>query len=62
MENRINILKLKQILREKKFVVGVPTIIKFKTSNKQKPFSEYKATKGTEVIKWNDFLKATREI
>jgi len=48
-----------KFLRSKKFVIGVPTIIKFKKSNST-GFSKFKATKGTEVVKWKDILKANR--
>lgn len=61
-ENRRCLIKLKEILKKRKFVVGVPTIVKFRTSNKQIPFQEYKATRGEEVIKWKDFLEALRRI
>jgi hypothetical protein len=45
---------LKKILKEKKLVVPVPVTIKFGKK-------EIKATRGTEVIRWIDFLKALRE-
>jgi hypothetical protein len=51
--------KLLKLLKDKKFVIGVPVVVKFRRIGRIK-FHKYKATKGTEVIKWSDLLKALR--
>ena len=53
--------EIKRFLKEKKFVVGVPVVIKFKVKY-IKDFKEWKATKGTEVMKYSDVLKLLRMI
>jgi len=58
MEKKLKEIKNK--LKEKKFVIGIPVVIKFKKSNKR-DFSKFKATKGTEVVKWAEILKALKE-
>ena len=60
-ENRRYILKLKELIKQKKFVIGVPIIINFKLKG-LKEYKNWKATKGTEVVKWKDILKAFKEI
>ena len=52
--------EIKNKLKNKVFVIGIPLIVKFKKSN-SKDFSKFKATKGTEVIKWKDVLKVLKE-
>lgn len=48
--------EVRKFLKKKKFVIGVPTVVKFLRSNK-KDFAKFKATKGTEVMKYSDVLK-----
>ena len=55
------IKEIKNKLKDKIIVVGVPTIVRFKQFSDSKRFSEFEATKGTEVIKWKDILKVLRE-
>lgn len=52
--------EIRRFLEEKKFVVGVPVVVKFEKINCD--FSEWKATKGTEVIKYKDVLKLLKMI
>jgi hypothetical protein len=47
-----------RVLRKKIFVIGVPTVVRFKTKIS---FRDFKATKGTEVVKWSDVLKVNRK-
>lgn len=51
--------QLRKELRRKKFVIGVPTVVRFRIMDK-KDWANFKATKGTEVVKWSDILKATK--
>ena len=50
-----------EFLRSKRFVIGVPVVVKFQINDKKKPFKFFKATKGTEVVRWSDILKTRRE-
>jgi len=47
----------KNFLKEKKFVIGVPFVVKFKI-NRLNKYKNFKATKGVEVIKLSDVKKA----
>lgn len=49
---------LKSFLKEKKLCTGLPILLKFK--RKDGGFSEIKATKGTEVMKYSDVKTALR--
>ena len=53
--------EIRNFMKEKKFIIGVPTIVKFKRKDKL-DFSKWKATKGTEVMKYTDVLKLLRMI
>jgi len=53
--------EIRNFMKEKKFVIGVPTVVKFKIKDKL-DFSKWKATKGTMVMKYSDVLKLLRMI
>jgi hypothetical protein len=50
-----------EFLRTKRIITGVPTVVKFRVLEGGKMRS-FKAKKGTWVVKWNDVLKAFREL
>lgn len=47
--------EIRKFLKEKKFVTGLPTAVRF--INEDGSFSKVEATKGTYVMKYSDVLK-----
>ena len=54
--------EIKKFMKEKKFIIGVPIEVKFKVKGEQLSFRKYRATKGTEVMKYSDVLKLLKMI
>lgn len=50
----------KEFLKKKCFVIGVPIAVKFKKRMKPSEFTNFRATKGIEVVKLSDIRKAFR--
>jgi len=50
--------KVKYFLKSKTFIIGVPTIVRFRIKGNLNRYENWKATKGTEVVKLSDVKKA----
>ena len=51
-------IQTKEFLKKKKFVIGVPIVVKFRRKMKPSEYATFRATKGTEVVKLSDVRKA----